>query len=176
MFCPTFPQWEPFSRVHPWESNVLWDHLAWMYDWTLVGPLYKRLRFWWQVWRSTCLATAEDEPCSKDACLSPTKLEWSASSFGLSLSSMDEGQFISLQWCVALFHPWRLNSMSSVPVLSRPVSSSLEMDSPPGSKTWNFFLYPFFASSLWCLHLWPFPALLAHDLCYRCTKSAIALM
>lgn len=65
--------------------------------------------------------------------------------------------------------------MSAVPVLSKPMSSSLEMGSPPGSKTWNCSLYPFFASSLWLLNLGPFPAWLAHHLCYHCAKSAIVL-
>ena len=34
------------SRTHPWESQVCWDHLDWICDWTLLRPLYKLLRFW----------------------------------------------------------------------------------------------------------------------------------
>lgn len=28
-FCPLLPQWEPFSRVQPWESNVLLRPSGW---------------------------------------------------------------------------------------------------------------------------------------------------
>lgn len=87
-----------------------------------------------------------------------------------------------------LFSLWSLNSVSSIPTLSRLISSSLEVDSSLGSKTWHFFFltvayfhFPhlcwlLFASSLSLLRLWIFPTLLVHYLSYHCTKSAISLV
>ena len=52
-FCLPFPQWETFSRIHPWESNVLLRP----YGWCQLRPLYKLLRFGrWVQW-STQLTT-----------------------------------------------------------------------------------------------------------------------
>lgn len=74
------------------------------YTWlTQARPPCKLLRFWRQVRRLTHPVGAKDKPCSKFPCLLkllPINREWSASSFGLSLSSMYKGQFAN-QHCVS---------------------------------------------------------------------------
>lgn len=45
-FCPPFPQWEPFPRTQPWESNMLLERLHSICDLTHLRLLYKLFRFW----------------------------------------------------------------------------------------------------------------------------------
>ena len=47
IFCPSFPQWRPFSRMRSWEIICRWDHLGSVLNWTQLGLLCKLLRFQW---------------------------------------------------------------------------------------------------------------------------------
>ena len=45
-FCPWFPQQELYSGSQYWDSNVLLNHMYWIYDWTSLRVLRKLSRFW----------------------------------------------------------------------------------------------------------------------------------
>lgn len=96
MSCQPFPQWEPFSRMQSWESNVLLTPSGWHIDWTPLRPLYKLtilagrrgdlLVFWLPKATFIC-----QFPCLLN--LLPPDVECRSSFFSFSLPSMYRGQF-----------------------------------------------------------------------------------
>ena len=79
-FLLVFERHSPLSEVVQWHSLeiVMWycDHLDGICDWTQLRPLYKFLRFGWQVQRFTHLVDTQDRLCKHVPLLINTAIYW----------------------------------------------------------------------------------------------------
>ena len=138
---PTFPQWEPFSRMWPWEK-MCENHLGGLHDWTLLRPVYKLLRFW-RVGVEIYSPSKKSHICKFPCLLTlpPTSLEWlPLSSFclcplctGASLWILCKMQVINSTWEGSWEDPGKYDT---------PSAWHTHMHRNDSSSSWFFVLYP----------------------------------
>lgn len=96
----TVPTVEAISNDLALKEQCVVETMWMVCEWTLSGSLHKLLRYWWWVWRSTCLVVSQENLVRKFyhlVNLPPTNMESIGTFFGLPCPPCMEDSFI--------FHP-----------------------------------------------------------------------